>query len=79
MSSENLLCPICHYGKLRERLITHTQIFEGQLIVTPNVPALVCDGCGEKILDDEVLTRLSGLLGQSKHRARGATQRHSRP
>ncbi|MBL7201902.1 MAG: type II toxin-antitoxin system MqsA family antitoxin [Anaerolineae bacterium] len=79
MSAENLICPICHYGKLCERLITHSQIFEGQLIVTPKVPALVCDVCGEKILDDEVLTRLSGLLGQSKHGARSATQRHSWP
>lgn len=79
MSAENLICPICHYGKLCERLITHSQIFEGRLIVTPSVPALVCDGCGEKIFDDEVLTRLSGLLGQGRYGARSATQRHSQP
>jgi YgiT-type zinc finger domain-containing protein len=78
MSAENPICPICHFGKLGERQVTHTQIFEGQLIVIPNVPALVCDVCGEKILDDEVLTRLSGLLGQGKGNARDATQRQSR-
>jgi YgiT-type zinc finger domain-containing protein len=69
------ICPICHYGKLGEREITYTQVFEGKLVVIPHVPALVCDVCGERILDDEVLTRLSGLLGQARPGIRPATQR----
>lgn len=73
------ICPTCHFGKLRARKITYAQIYEGQLIVIPNVSALVCDVCDEKILDNEVLTRLSGLLGQDRRSASTFTHRLPRP
>ena len=75
MNIEEPICPVCHFGKLCQTKITHTQIFDGQLIVIPHVPALVCDVCGETILDNQVLTRLSGLLGQDRQSGNSITQR----
>ena len=63
MDMGDSICPVCHVGKLRERTVTHTQVHEGQLVVIPNVRALICDVCGEKVLDHVVLGRLFGLLG----------------
>jgi YgiT-type zinc finger domain-containing protein len=57
------MCPICHVGKLHERKTTFTQVFEGQVIVMPNVTALVCDVCGERTMDHDTMLSLSGLLG----------------
>lgn len=57
------MCPVCHVGKLREIKTTFTQVFEGQVIVMPNVSALVCDVCGERTMDHHTLLNLSGLLG----------------
>lgn len=63
MSQFEALCPVCHVGKLREKKTTFTQVFEGQVIVMPNVSALVCDICGERTMDRDMLRNLSGLLG----------------
>jgi YgiT-type zinc finger domain-containing protein len=57
------MCPVCHVGKLRETKTTFTQVFDGQVIVMPNVSALVCDVCGERTMDHDTLLSLSGLLG----------------
>ena len=67
MNSDDSFCPVCHLGRLRERTITYTQIHEGQFVVIPNVAALVCDVCGEKLFDKVVLRRLNGLLGGDRH------------
>jgi YgiT-type zinc finger domain-containing protein len=79
MNIAEFICPVCHFGKLQDRRVTHTQVFEGQLIAISNVAALVCDVCGERILDDQVLTRLSGLLGPGRRTIDTATHRHSWP
>jgi YgiT-type zinc finger domain-containing protein len=57
------MCPVCHVGKLHERKTTFTQLFEGQVVVMPNVTALVCDVCGERTMDQDTMLSLSGLLG----------------
>lgn len=66
MNLDYISCPMCHVGKLHERYVTHSQIFEGHLVVINHVPAMVCDVCGERILDRDVLARLSGLLGAER-------------
>ena len=63
MNHSETMCPMCHVGKLREIKTTFTQVFEGQLIVMPNVSALVCDVCGERTMAHDILLSLSGLLG----------------
>lgn len=79
MNTDDPICPICHVGRLRTNRITYTQVFDGQFIVIPNVTALVCDVCGEKVFNHETLTRLSGLLGQDRQEARPAPWRQSWP
>jgi YgiT-type zinc finger domain-containing protein len=63
MDVDYIACPICHVGRLQEREVKYSQVFEGQMVVIDHVPAMVCDVCGERILDSDVLARLSGLLG----------------
>ena len=60
--SSNLLCSSCHVGHLREEHTTYTQEHEGQLVIVPNVPSLVCDYCGEASFHPVVLERLQQLL-----------------
>jgi YgiT-type zinc finger domain-containing protein len=63
MKRSDRMCPMCHVGKLQEKKTTFTQVFDGQVIVMPNVSALVCDVCGERTMDPDTLLSLSGLLG----------------
>lgn len=56
------LCPACHVGHLHDERGTYTQWYEGQLVVVPNVPAQVCDYCGETHFHPVVLERLQQLL-----------------
>ncbi len=62
-----------------EKLLENAPEREERFIVIPNVPTLVCDVCGEKVFDRETLSRLSGLLGQSRAHARNVSPRHSWP
>ncbi|MBN2471319.1 MAG: type II toxin-antitoxin system MqsA family antitoxin, partial [Anaerolineae bacterium] len=39
-------CNVCK-GSLRPQHTTYTQWYEGRLIVIENVPAQVCEQCGE--------------------------------
>jgi YgiT-type zinc finger domain-containing protein len=77
MNADDPLCPVCHYGRLRVRKINYTQVFDGKFIVIPNVSALVCDVCGEKVFDHDMLSRLSGLLGQDRQDNLRVTSRPS--
>ncbi len=62
------LCPKCHFGKLCKRNITFISTYQGQLLVVPNTSAIVCDMCGNTIVDQDMLKRLSGLLSYEKSR-----------
>jgi len=62
MNTPNPICPTCHLGKLQARTANYTQVLGDRLLVIPNMLALVCDVCGEKTFDRELLSQLSGLL-----------------
>ena len=66
MKTLDRLCSTCHIGKLSVQTVTYTQVLGEHLIAIPNTPALVCDLCGERVLDNDVLSRLSGLLGPGR-------------
>lgn len=54
-------CPICN-GTLISGTITHEERDDaGRFFVFEHVPALVCDGCGEYILSDEVVEKLEKI------------------
>jgi YgiT-type zinc finger domain-containing protein len=46
-------CVICKNGKTEPGLVTYTLEREGVIIVFKNVPALVCQNCGDYYLTEE--------------------------
>ena len=59
MSSK--VCSNCK-GTLEEQLTTYTQWYEERLVVIENVPAWVCEQCGETYFDPEIVDRVQQLI-----------------
>jgi YgiT-type zinc finger domain-containing protein len=55
-------CP----GHYERREITRTLRKEGQLVVIENVPAEVCDICGDTILAPDTVRALEAMLEQNE-------------
>jgi len=51
-------CVICRHGETEKGLTTVTLEKNGSTIVFKHVPALICDNCGEKYIEDEVSASL---------------------
>jgi len=49
-------CPICRHGQTRPGAVTVPLERDGMTIVFREVPALVCDSCGEPFHDEAVTT-----------------------
>ena len=58
-------CPICS-GKIAPGTATFTVDLKSGVVVVRNVPAFVCQQCGEEWLDDEQSAKLEKII----HRAR---------
>lgn len=75
------ICPCCHAGVLHRRAVTYADwhTVEGvgteQFIVIPHVPAWLCDVCGLKLFDEQVMARLEPLLGPTDGSREAASQR----
>jgi len=54
-------CNICQ-GKLEQQITTYTQWYQGQLIVIENVPAWVCEQCGETYYDPDVVELIQSTI-----------------
>ena len=46
-------CVICKYGETKDGTTTITLEREGSTIVFKDVPAQICDNCGEKYVNDK--------------------------
>ncbi len=57
----NGVCNICQ-GRVEQALTTYTQWYEGRLIVIENVPAWVCQQCGETYYDPDVVDRIQDVI-----------------
>ena len=51
-------CMICKHGETADGFTTITLEKDGATIVFQKVPALVCDNCGEKYVDDTITSSL---------------------
>ena len=51
-------CVICKHGETKKGFTTVTLEKNGSTIVFKEVPALVCDNCGEKYIEDFVTKEL---------------------
>lgn len=54
-------CHVCG-GQSIHTNTTYTQWIDGRLIVVENVPAWVCEQCGETVFDPDVVERLQALI-----------------
>jgi YgiT-type zinc finger domain-containing protein len=55
-------CVICKEGDLQSRIVSVNFERDGAWLVVQNVPALVCDGCGERYFDDEITRQLLAMV-----------------
>jgi YgiT-type zinc finger domain-containing protein len=59
-------CEVCGMGERQEQLIRYSLLLEDKLVVVEQVPASVCDHCGETTLTPEVVERLQQMVWQSR-------------
>ena len=53
-----MICLICKYGETRPGLVSVTLERGNLTLVMKNVPAQVCENCGEEYVDEEVTAKL---------------------
>lgn len=64
-------CPICKHGVTAPDHVTVTLERHGATVVFRNVPAQVCQTCGEQYVDDQTTSR---LLQQASDAVRAGVQ-----
>lgn len=57
-----MACPLCNGNVSQGSTILPFEIGKGRVIVVLNVPASICDQCGEDYIDMEVARNLESLL-----------------
>jgi YgiT-type zinc finger domain-containing protein len=62
-------CIVCHHGETRAGTTTVTFHRDGQTIVVNEVPAEVCENCGEAYVSYEITARLLDIAAEA-HEAR---------
>ncbi len=65
------MCSICK-GDAVEKLVTYSQFVDGQFVIVENVPALVCEQCGERLYAPEVVEQLQERIWSKKNPVRVA-------
>ena len=60
-----MTCQICKVGTMEKGRVTVTLERGERIIVIKNVPAKVCDNCGEYVLEESVTNELMDLAGQA--------------
>lgn len=63
-------CDVCTIGNRRQQIIRYTLTIDDRLVVVENVPAIVCDNCGEISIQPEVAARLQRTIWEHKAPAR---------
>jgi len=51
-------CVVCKTGQVRPGMATVTMVREGTTVVFRNVPAKVCENCGEEYISENVTGEL---------------------
>ena len=66
-----MICVICKHGETQPGLVTVTLERGSMTLVIKNVPARVCDNCGEEYVDEKVA---KDLLSTAERMAAGGAQ-----
>ena len=56
-------CPACADGVLGPEMVQSALWHRGHLIVIRDIPALVCDSCGERMFGDSTAAALDMMVG----------------
>jgi len=62
---EVMRCDICG-GKRRRTRVTYSVVYNGKPVVVENVPAEVCEQCGEQYFDPDTVEALQKTIGGKK-------------
>ena len=65
-----MTCEVCTIGNRRLQLIRYKLSIDDRLVVVENVPATVCDNCGETSVEPKVATQLQKTIWERKTPAR---------
>lgn len=63
----NRKCPICG-GTIEKGTTTYTADLDFGLVVVRQVPAEVCNQCGEEWIDPEVASKLENTIDQAREK-----------
>ena len=59
-------CEVCTIGNRTDRLIRYSLDLGSKIVVVENVPASVCDNCGEVSFSPEIACRLQQTVREGK-------------
>ena len=59
-------CIVCHHGETQPGTTTVTFHRDGQTVVVTEVPAEVCENCGEAYVAEDVTTRLLEIAAEAR-------------
>lgn len=59
-------CYLCQQGNIEKKIVTVEREWEGKKIIIENVPAEVCDQCGEKYFDPDTTLKLEKIKKHSR-------------
>jgi YgiT-type zinc finger domain-containing protein len=74
-----MTCPICGQGLLSPGTTTFAADAEGTVVVVRNVPADVCENCGEAFISDAIAATLEDLVANAKESGTESLVRHYQP
>ena len=60
-----MMCMICKHGKTEPGLTTVTLTRGNTTVVFRDVPAQICDNCGEEYVDEEITARLLAIAEEA--------------
>jgi YgiT-type zinc finger domain-containing protein len=60
-----MICPICK-GDMEKDIINFPIDLKTRFILIKDVPALVCEQCGESFVDDEIHVQLESIAEKAK-------------
>jgi len=58
-------CILCQ-GQLKKELVKYTLFYKEKWIIVENVPAQVCQQCGEKLFEPEIVDKLQKVIWEEK-------------
>jgi len=56
-----MTCVLCK-GKMKKGLVNYSVDCKSQFLLIKDVPALICDQCGESFFDDEVYDKIEKIV-----------------